>query len=201
MTGVQTCALPICAYIGASILESIPEVRVMRGDTTYVATGWARSGSHDYTPLEKRDVFSDEQINQSGYIFATSDTYGKNYDFSKMRENMHNEITVTVDTSSPYYGGPKNFKFGKNGSNTFTIRKGDSLRKYIKENLPDNGNEIFWYFHRDDGDAAGYDELGYDTSVADWSNSNVSGDITIIPRYRSDAKSVYVHELPEAGSS
>ena len=50
------------ACIGASILESIPEVRVMRGDTTYVATGWARSGELSYTPLEKRNVFSDTRI-------------------------------------------------------------------------------------------------------------------------------------------
>ena len=56
------------ACIGASILESIPEIRVMRGDTTYVATGWAKSGSHDYTPLANRDVFADTRINQNGYI-------------------------------------------------------------------------------------------------------------------------------------
>ena len=47
------------ARIGTSILESIPEIRVMRGDTTYVATGWAESGSHDYTPPANRDVFAD----------------------------------------------------------------------------------------------------------------------------------------------
>ena len=52
------------ARIGTSILESIPEIRVMKGNTTYVATGWAKSGSHDYTPLANRDVFADTRINQ-----------------------------------------------------------------------------------------------------------------------------------------
>ena len=193
------------ACIGASILESIPEIRVMRGDTTYVATGWARSGELSYTPLEKRNVFSDTRINQSGYIYATSDTYGKNYDFSKMRENLYNEVTVTIDTSYLNYPGPKNFKFGKNGSNTFTIRKGDSLRKYIKEDLPYNGSYSFAYFHKGNdsnhGDPqVGVEYLGYDTPVKDWAKSVNSGKIIIEPAYRSDATSVYVHELPEVGS-
>ena len=123
----------------------------MRGTTAYVATGWAKSGDHSYTPLANRNVFADTQINQSGVIYATSDKYGNDFDFSKMRENMHNEVTVTIDTSNPYYHGPKNFKFGKNGSNTFTIRKGDSLRKYVKEDLPNNGSYSFKYFYKPDG--------------------------------------------------
>ena len=99
----------------------------MRGDTTYVATGWSKSGEHAYTPLANRDVFADTQINQSGYIFATSDRYLKDYDFSKMPEDKYNLVHVTIDTNHPEYYGPKNFKFGKNGSNTFTIRKGDTI--------------------------------------------------------------------------
>ena len=87
------------ACIGTSILESIPEIRVMRGDTTYVATGWSKAGEHAYTPLANRDVFADTRINQSGYIFATSDRYGKDYDFSKMAEDKYNQVHATIDTS------------------------------------------------------------------------------------------------------
>ena len=57
---------------------------------------------------------------------------------------------MKLDTNHPEYYEPKNFKFGKNGSNTFTIRKGDFLKKYIKENLPDNGSHRFVYFYKTD---------------------------------------------------
>ena len=150
-------------------------------------------------------VFADTRINQSGYIFATSDRYSKDLDFSKMPEDKYNQVTVNIDTNYPEYLGPKNFKFGKNGSNTFTIRKGDSLRKYMKEDLPDNGSHRFEYFYKPDGSdygdtGAGTKYFGYDTPVRDWAKSNVSGSIKIRPAYRADAISIYVHELPDASS-
>ena len=193
------------ARIGASILESIPEIRVMKGGKTYVATGWADSGNSAYTPLANRNVFADTQINRDGFINATSDVYTGERNFSQMSEDKYNQVNVTIDTSASDYNGPKNFKFGKNGSNTFTIRKGDSLRKYIKEDLPDNGSYKFAYF-RKPGDSAhgdtgvGLAYLGYDTPVKDWAKSDRDGSIKIVPVYRNDATSVYVHELPEANS-
>ena len=177
----------------------------MKGDTTYVATGWSKSGEHAYTPLANRDVFANTRISKSGFIYATSDRYGKDYDFSKMSEDKHNQVTVTIDTNHPEYYGPKNFKFGKNGSNTFTIRKGDSLKKYIKEDLPDNGSHRFVCFYKPDGSdygdtGAGKEYFGYDRPVKDWAKSNVSGSIKIRPIYRADATSIYVHEMPDASS-
>ena len=121
-----------------------------------------------------------------------------------MPEDKYNRVHVTIDTSDPSYHGPKNFKFGKNGSNTFTIRKGDSLRKYIKENLPDNEDYKFDYFYipKDPhGTLKGSTEFfGYDTPVKNWAKSTNDGSIKIIPLYSTDVTSIYVHEMPESSS-
>ena len=122
-----------------------------------------------------------------------------------MPEDKYNLVHVTIDTNHPEYYGPKNFKFGKNGSNTFTIRKGDSLRKYIKENLPDNGSYKFGWFYKpndsDHGDPqVGAEYFGYDEPVRDWGKSDSDGSIKIRPAYKAGATSIYVHEMPEASS-
>ena len=193
------------AAIGSSILESIPEIRVMKGDKTYIATGWStKTGNDCIVPLSDRNVFADTKVEKDGYIYATSAEYGKDWDFTKMREDKDNEIEVTIDTDDPDYHGPIDFLFWKYKYVRYPIRirKGDSLRNYIKEDLPDNGEYKFMYFKKT-GDSAhgdtgvgGYN-LGYDTPVKDWAKSKGTRYIRIVPVYsnRADLKSIYVHGL------
>ena len=102
---------------------------------------------------------------------------------------------------------PSNFAFGKNGTNNFTMRKGESLRNYVKGDLPDNVMYIFQSFGWEE---PGHRSGGYDTPLK--AGAKTYGNVNLVVKVnygykdigfmhkRLKARSVYVHERTSSNS-
>ena len=95
-----TISIPIKkgARIGHSIIESIPEIRVLKDNITYAPHGWSTEYSRK---LSERNVFADYEIDSDKWFSSACDTWaGAKYFTSANDENIGNKIHVEMRPGS-----------------------------------------------------------------------------------------------------
>ena len=87
------------------------------------------------------------------------------------------------------------------------MRKGESLRNYVKRDLPDNGSFIFWDFQ---WEKPVHEYGGYDTPLKAGAKRYGNENLVVKVNYRDNnhnwnggilkARSAYIHESPSLNS-